>query len=229
RSSRGTSRTSATDRRRAPDRGSPGPPRSPCWRTRRSRSPQSRFGRCAGSRGGTQRRCREYSAYNVRAMTPRIATAAFAAALVAGAALRGSVLRVAVLVVDDSWRAWSYHAATTGTAHMYGPRGHTVRFGTIDAPVVYPPLALDELGVVGRIYARLRGGRFPDDDGLTMAIKSTIAVFDAALTLLLYRTLRRLAGTREAQFGAAIYWLNPAVLYAASLGYVDALVALPAA
>jgi len=162
-------------------------------------------------------------------MTPRIATAAFAAALVAGAALRGSVLRVAVLVVDDSWRAWSYHAATTGTAHMYGPRGHTVRFGTIDAPVVYPPLALDELGVVGRIYARLRGGRFPDDDGLTMAIKSTIAVFDAAVTLLLYRTLRRLAGTREAQFGAAIYWLNPAVLYAASLGYVDALVALPAA
>ena len=162
-------------------------------------------------------------------MTPRIVTAAFAAALVAGAALRVSVLRVAVLAVDDSWRAWSYHAATTGTAHMYGPRGHTVRFGAIDAPVVYPPLALDELGVVGRIYARLRGGRFPDDDGLTIAIKSTILLFDAAMTLLLYRTLRRTAGRREAQFGAAMYWLNPAVLYATSLGYVDALVALPAA
>jgi hypothetical protein len=162
-------------------------------------------------------------------MTPRIAAAAFAAALVAGAALRVSVLRVGVLAVDDSWRAWSYHAATTGSAHMYGPRGHTVRFGAIDAPVVYPPLALDELGVVGRIYARVRGGRFPDDEGLTIAIKGTIVLFDAAVTMLLYRTLRRTAGRREAQFGAATYWLNPAVLYATSLGYVDALVALPAA
>ena len=161
-------------------------------------------------------------------MTSRIAAAAFAAALVAGAALRVSVLRVAVLAVDESWRAWSYHAAATGTAHMYGPRGHTVRFGAIDAPVVYPPLALDELGVVGRIYARLRGGRFPDDEGLTIAIKSTIALFDAAVTVLLYRTLRRIAKMREAQFGAAMYWLNPAVLYAISLGYIDALVALPA-
>jgi hypothetical protein len=162
-------------------------------------------------------------------MTPRIAAAAFAAALVAGAALRISVLRVGVLAVDDSWRAWSYHAATTGSAHMYGPRGHTVRFGAIDAPVVYPPLALDELGVVGRIYARVRGGRFPDDEGLTIAIKGTIVLFDAAVTMLLYRTLRRTAGPHEAQFGAATYWLNPAVLYATSLGYVDALVALPAA
>src|SRR4051812_38945220 len=162
-------------------------------------------------------------------MTPRIAAAAFAAALVAGAALRISVLRVGVVAVDDSWRAWSYHAATTGSAHMYGPRGHTVRFGAIDAPVVYPPLALDELGVVGRIYARVRGGRFPDDEGLTIAIKGTIVLFDAAVTMLLYRTLRPTAGRREAQFGAATYWLNPAVLYATSLGYVDALVALPAA
>src|SRR4051794_3507760 len=161
-------------------------------------------------------------------MTPRIAAAAFAAALLAGAALRVSVLRVAVLAVDDSWRAWSYHAATTGAAHMYGPRGHTVQFGAIDAPVVYPPLALDELGVVGRIYARVRGGHFPDDDGLTIAIKSTVVLFDAALTALLYRALRRRAGLREAQFGAAVYWINPAVLYTTSLGYVDALVALPA-
>jgi hypothetical protein len=161
-------------------------------------------------------------------MTPRVATAAFAAALVVGAALRVTVLRVGVLAVDDSWRAWSYHAATTGTAYMYGPRGHTVQFGKIDAPVVYPPLALDELGIVGRIYARLRGGQFPDDAGLTMAIKGTIVLFDAVLTTVLYRTLRRLAGSREAQFGAAMYWINPAVLYATSLGYVDALVALPA-
>src|SRR6185312_12409039 len=85
------------------------------------------------------------------------------------------------------------------------------------------------LGSVGRIYARLRGGQFPDDDGLTIAIKGTIVLFDAALTTLIYHTLRRRAGQRAAQVGAAMYWINPAVLYTTSLGYLDALVALPAA
>src|SRR4051812_36603712 len=162
-------------------------------------------------------------------MTPRIAAAAFAAALVAGAALRCGVRGAGARAVDVAGRGWTYPAATPGSAQMCGPRGHPVGCGATAAPVVYPPLALDELGVVGRIYARVRGGRFPDDEGLTIAIKGTIVLFDAAVTMLLYRTLRPTAGRREAQFGAATYWLNPAVLYATSLGYVDALVALPAA
>ena len=54
-------------------------------------------------------------------------------------------------------------------------------------------------------------------------------LFDAALTTLIYRTLRRRAGQRAAQVGAVMYWINPAVLYTTSLGYLDALVALPAA
>jgi hypothetical protein len=161
-------------------------------------------------------------------MTSRAAAAAFASALLAGAVLRGSVLPIGVTAVDDSWRAWSYHAAMSGAARIYGPRGHTVRFGAIEAPVVYPPLALVELGVVGRIYAWLRHGRFPDDDRLTIAIKATIASFDVALTALLYGTLRRSRGTRAARIGAAAYWLNPAVLMTTSLGYLDAFLALPA-
>jgi hypothetical protein len=175
-----------------------------------------------------RRGSREYSAYNVRAMKPGITAAAFAAALLAGAALRASVLPIRVQAVDESWRAWSYHAATDGAARTYGPRGHTVRFGDIDVPVVYPPLALDELGILGRIYATARHGRFPDDEWLTMAIKGTIVLFDAALAGVIYLTLRRTSGASAARLGAAAYWLNPAVLFATSLGYLDALMALPA-
>jgi len=171
---------------------------------------------------------REYSAYNVRAMKPGIAAAAFAAALLVGAALRASVLPIRVQSIDESWRAWSYHAATDGIARTYGTRGHTVRLGDIDVPVVYPPLALEELGMLGRIYARARHGRFPDDEWLTVAIKGTIVLFDAALTMVIYRTVRRVSGAAAAQLGAAAYWLNPAVLFATSLGYLDALIALPA-
>ena len=47
----------------------------------------------------------------------------------------------------------------------YGPKGHTVQLGAIDAPVVYPPLALDELAIVGRLHLAWSGGRFPDDGG----------------------------------------------------------------
>jgi Gpi18-like mannosyltransferase len=161
-------------------------------------------------------------------MTPRIATATFAVALLAGAAIRVSVLPIRVAEIDESWRAWSYHAATDGAAQIYGPRGHTVGFGPIDVPVVYPPLAIDELAIVGRIYARLTHGRFPDDARLTIAIKSTIVVFEIALTALLYDAVRRVRGSAAARLGAAAYWLNPAVLATTSLGYLDALVALPA-
>jgi Gpi18-like mannosyltransferase len=161
-------------------------------------------------------------------MAPRTATAAFAVALVAGAALRISVLPIRVEAIDESWRAWSYHAASEGAAHIYGPRGHTVRFGAIEVPVVYPPLAVDELEIVGRIYARLTHGRFPDTDRLTIAIKTTIVVFEVALTALLYHAVRRARGTTAARIGAAAYWINPAVLFTTSLGYLDALVALPA-
>ncbi|HJZ74574.1 MAG TPA: hypothetical protein VKE51_22710 [Vicinamibacterales bacterium] len=161
-------------------------------------------------------------------MTPRIAAAAFAVALLAGAALRLSILPIRVADIDASWRAWSYHAATGGAANVYGPRGHTVRFGDIDVPVVYPPLAIDELGIVGRIYAWLTHGRFPDDDRLTMAIKGTIVLFEAALTALLYAAVRRVGNPAAARLSAAAYWINPAVLVTASLGYLDALAALPA-
>jgi hypothetical protein len=150
------------------------------------------------------------------------------AALLTGLLLRVLALPVAVPAVDDSWRAWSYHAATDGPARMYGPHGHTVRLGDIDAPVVYPPLALDELALVGRVHLALSGGRFPNDVRLTILIKGAIALLDAVLAGLIFLVVRRAAGSRAASWAAAAYWLNPAVLMITALGYIDVCFAIPA-
>lgn len=158
----------------------------------------------------------------------RGASAAALAALVAGALLRIAILPLAVPSVDDSWRAWSYAGATQGPAHIYGPRGHTVKFAGIDAPVVYPPLALYEMALIGRTYMVASRGRFPNDVGLTVTIKGAIVLLDAALTALVFAVVHRLGGRRAAWWAASMYWLNPAVLMTTTLGYVDVFFALPA-
>src|SRR3954468_14645458 len=96
------------------------------------------------------------------------------AALIVGALLRIAILPIGVPAVDDSWRAWSYHGATRGPWNLYGPRGHAVRFADIEAPVVYPPLALDELAIIGRAHMAIHGGRFKNDVMLTRTIKGAI-------------------------------------------------------
>lgn len=151
-----------------------------------------------------------------------------AAALIAGALLRIAILPIGVAAIDESWRAWSYHAATAGPARMYGPHGHTVSLGDIEVPVVYPPLALYELGIVGRVHLALSDGRFPNDEGLTKTIKSTIALLDAVLAALIFLIVRRAASERAAWWAAAAYWLNPAVLMITALGYIDVTLAIPA-
>jgi hypothetical protein len=150
------------------------------------------------------------------------------AALIAGVLVRIAILPIGVPPVDDSWRAWSYHAATRGPWNLYGPRGHTVKFGDIDAPVVYPPLALDELAIVGRVHMALHGGQFEDNVALTTAIKGAIVLFDAALSTLIFMTVRRAAGSSRAWWAAMAYWVNPAVLMATTLGYIDVFLAIPA-
>jgi hypothetical protein len=151
-----------------------------------------------------------------------------AAALIAGAILRIAILPIGVTAIDESWRAWSYHAATAGPARMYGPKGHTVSLGDIEVPVVYPPLALYELGIVGRVHLGLTDGRFPNDEGLTKTIKGAIVLLDAALTALIFAIVRRAGSARAAWWAAAAYWLNPAVLMMTTLGYIDVALAIPA-
>ena len=150
------------------------------------------------------------------------------AALIAGVLIRIAILPIAVPAVDDSWRAWSFHAATRGPWNLYGGKGHTVAFAGIDAPVVYPPLALDEFALIGRAHLARTGGRFDDDVALTRTIKSSIALLDAALTALIFFAVRRAGGTARAWWAAMAYWLSPAVLMITTLGYVDVFMAIPA-
>jgi hypothetical protein len=149
-------------------------------------------------------------------------------ALIAGALIRIAVLPIGAPAIDDSWRAWSYHAATRGPWNLYGPKGNTVRFGGIEAPVVYPPLALDEFAVIGLVHLALNHGTFENDAALTRTIKGAIVMLDAVLACLIFVIVRRIAGGTAGWWAAFGYWINPAVLLITSLGYVDVLVAVPA-
>ena len=150
------------------------------------------------------------------------------AALIAGVLVRIAILPIGVRPVDDSWRAWSYHAATRGPWNLYGPRGHVVKFGDIEAPVVYPPLALDELAIVGLVHMAIHGGQFEDNVELTTTIKGAIVLLDALLALLILLAVRRAAGSSRAWWAALAYWANPAVLMTTTLGYIDVFLAIPA-
>ena len=150
-------------------------------------------------------------------------------ALIAGVLVRLAVLPIGVPAVDSSWRGWSYHAATQGPWNLYGPKGHTVGFAGVESPVVYPPLALDEFALLGRAHLALNRGRFEDDVALSRTIKGMIGALDAVLAALLFFAVRRAGGTVRAWWAALAYWVNPAILMATTLGYVDVLVAIPAA
>ncbi len=149
-------------------------------------------------------------------------------ALIVGALIRIAILPIGVPAVDDSWRAWSFHAATRGPWNLYGPKGHTVTFGGVDSPVVYPPLALDELAIIGQAHLALNGGRFENDVALTRTIKGAIVLLDGVLTLAIFLVVRPAAGATRASWAAMAYWLNPAVLMITTLGYIDVFLAIPA-
>jgi hypothetical protein len=151
-----------------------------------------------------------------------------AAALIVGVLLRLLILPIGVPAVDDSWRAWSYHGALRGPWNLYGPRGHTVRFAGIDVPVVYPPLALDELAIVGRVHMATHGQRFENGVALTRTIKTAIVLLDAALAMLLFVAVGRASGRSRAWWAAIACWINPAALMITTLGYIDVFVAIPA-
>jgi hypothetical protein len=95
--------------------------------------------------------------------------------------------------------------------------------------VDYPPVALFELGAMGRLY-RPFDPALTDRPALTAAVKLPGFLFGLALPVLLWWAVRRFTGNRTAARWAALaYWLNPAtVLNAEVLGYLDPLMMLPA-
>jgi len=163
-----------------------------------------------------------------------VSRAAFVGALVAGALLRAAALPLPGTRDVGVWKIWTYNAARESPARLYGtggrpPERRILEFHGAEATVDYPPLALDELALVGRVYRRLNP-RFPDTAALTCAIKMLLVAFEGGLAVLAYRIVRRHAGLGAARWAVAAYWLNPAPLFDAGiLGYLDALFVLPLA
>jgi hypothetical protein len=150
----------------------------------------------------------------------------------------GTVVRLASLPLPGTedvgtWRIWAHGAAQDVTA-VYGVGGDppirgVLTFGRFDTTVDYPPLALYEMAVVGKVY-RAFDPAFTNDWRLTVAVKVPGFIAGALLTALLYvSVLRFTRRTDLARWTAVAYWLNPAtVLNGEVLGYLDPLVMLPA-
>jgi hypothetical protein len=132
-----------------------------------------------------------------------------------------------------TWRIWAYSGSHDVTG-MYGiggapPIRGVLHFGRFYTTVDYPPLALYELAVVGKVY-RAFDPAFTDTWRLTAAVKVPGLVAGALLTALLCLTVRRCTGRTDlARWAALAYWLNPAtMLNGEVLGYLDPLMMLPA-
>jgi hypothetical protein len=161
------------------------------------------------------------------------ARALFVLALLAGAALRIAALPLPGTEDVGVWRLWSYHASLD-VARMYGvggdpPTRALLRFGKDYTVTDYPPVALYELGLAGIFYRGVYPG-YPNDWRLTAAVKLPGLMAGAGLTALLYHVARRRTGREDlASVAALAWWLNPATLLnAETLGYLDALLMLPA-
>lgn len=156
----------------------------------------------------------------------------FLAALLLGAVLRAAVLPLPGTLDVTVWKIWAYAGATGSVAHMYGVGGTPIErrllaYDGRKTTVDYPPLALYELAVIGRIYRAILP-TFPNTRALTIALKLLIVFAEIGLVLLIFRVTRG-SGDDKAMLAALSYWLNPAAfLDGPVLGYLDPLFALPA-
>ena len=150
--------------------------------------------------------------------------------------LAGALLRLAVLPLPGTedlldWKIWSHAAAHDPTA-VYGvggspPERRMLRWRGQEITTDYPPLAIDELALVGRLY-RVISPEDEDSRTLTMAVKLPGLIADVVLVGLLLTWGRRVFGVGAAA-AALIYWLNPAIiLNGPALGYLDPQMAVPA-
>jgi hypothetical protein len=132
-----------------------------------------------------------------------------------------------------AWGAWTYGAAQDVTA-VYGVGGDppirgVIQFGETVSTVDYPPLALYELGIAGKIYQVINPA-FSADWRLNAVIKAPGLICGALLTWVLYAAVFRFTGRIDrARLAALGYWVNPAtILNGEVLGYLDPLAMLPA-
>jgi hypothetical protein len=156
-----------------------------------------------------------------------------AAVLIVGALIRAAALPGPGTGDLTVWKVWSYNARH-GIGEMYGvggtpPERRELAYAGATAMVDYPPLALYELGRAGDAYWLWSHRRFPNATPLNAFVKLPALVADIGLAWLIFAVVRARLGLAAAQFAFAAYWLNPAVLFDASiLGYLDTMYLLPA-
>ncbi len=157
----------------------------------------------------------------------------FSILLVAGALLRVVLLPLGGTHDTVPWRIWAYNASSEGVSRLYGvggspPEWRTLKYQDAEGQATYPPLALHELGLAGRVYRQATRGEFPNTTPLMIAIKMPGLLADIGLALLLYVVVRRWASEAAARWTVCAWWLNPAVLLdGAALGYLDPQALLP--
>ena len=149
-----------------------------------------------------------------------------------------AVVRLAALPLPGTedtgtWKIWMF-AASSAVTSVYGVGGDPPTRGILEwqglkTTVDYPPVALYELGVAGRVY-RWFDPAFADGVALTVATKLPGLACGIGLTALLWWAVRRHSGSPAAAHWAALaYWANPAtILNGEVLGYLDPLMMLPA-
>jgi Glycosyltransferase family 87 len=157
---------------------------------------------------------------------------------VAIACLLAAVVRLAALPLPGTedtgtWKIWMF-AASADVTNVYGRGGAPPTRGILEwqgltTTVDYPPVALYELGVAGRVY-RWFDPAFADGVALTVATKLPGLACGIGLTALLWWAVHRHSGSQAAAHWAALaYWANPAaILNGEVLGYLDPLMMLPA-
>ncbi len=157
----------------------------------------------------------------------------FVGLLLLGALIRGAALPLGGTHDTVPWRIWSYNAAVEGVSRLYGVGGHPPEWRTLtylhaEGQATYPPLALHELGIAGRIYRWAMGGAFPNTTPLMIAIKAPGLLADIGTAILIYFTVRRFGTERAARWSTCAYWLNPGIILdGAALGYLDPQFMLP--
>jgi hypothetical protein len=157
----------------------------------------------------------------------------FVTALLVGVIVRAAALPLPGTHDTIPWKIWSYNASREGVSRLYGiggspPERRVLSYLGAEATADYPPLALLELGVAGRVYRLIMHGQFPNTTPLYVAVKMPAVLADAGFAVLLYVAVRRRVGEAAARWATIAYWLNPGVvLDGAMLGYLDPQFVLP--
>ena len=125
----------------------------------------------------------------------------------------------------------AHKAMKTGIAGFYKPaagyQGVRTESGLRGIPLPYPPIQIYAYQLAGRIYQRFFDPTFYDHThwkqlpydslALNYLIKIPLFLFDLLATAVIFVFLRGRAGDRTALACAALYGLNPAVLYDGAL------------